>query len=213
MDIKHQLTRAFITSLIFATGFGLIAILIHDQQLNRFDQMIMNWIQGLESPAFTYVMKGFTFIGSGVVVAILVPIVAIFLYFVLGHRRELYLFIGVIIGSALLNEALKLIFHRARPTIHRIIDATGYGFPSGHSMAAFTLYGIVAFLLWRHLSTSLQRSMVIFFSALMIVAVGLSRIYLGVHYPSDVLGGYLASGSWLAASIWFFHKYGYATVK
>jgi undecaprenyl-diphosphatase len=209
MDIKQQLARAFIISLICAIGFVLIAVLIHDRQLDWFDQTIIGWIQGLESPAFTYVLKGFTFIGSGKIIAILVPLIALFLYFRLGHRRELYFFIGVIIGSALLNETLKLIFHRVRPTIHRIIDATGYSFPSGHSMAAFTLYGVVAFLIWRNLSTSLQRKLVLFFSLVMVLAIGISRIYLGVHYPSDVLGAYLASGCWLAASIWFFHRYGY----
>ncbi|SFL54316.1 undecaprenyl-diphosphatase [Paenibacillus sp. 1_12] len=210
MNIKQQLASAFIISVICAVCFGLIALLIHDRRLDAFDQTILQWIQGLESPALTNVMKGFTLIGSGMVVAILVPSVAVFLYFVLGHRRELVFFIGVIIGSSLLNEVLKIIFHRARPTIHRIIEATGYSFPSGHSMAAFTLYGVVTFLLWRHVSSVFKRSMLILFSMLMILMIGISRIYLGVHYPSDVLGGYMVSGSWLAASIWFFHKYGYA---
>ncbi|WP_240417721.1 phosphatase PAP2 family protein [Paenibacillus periandrae] len=211
MNIKQQLARAFILSICFAVCFGLIALLIHDRRLDAFDQTIIGWVQALESPGLTLIMKGFTTIGSGLVIAILVPLVAVFLYFVLGHRRELYFFIGVIIGSTLLNEVLKIIFHRARPTIHRIIDAAGYSFPSGHSMAAFTLYGVIAFLLWRHVSGAFNRSILILFSILMIVMIGISRIYLGVHYPSDVLGGYMASGTWLTAASWFFHKYGYGT--
>jgi undecaprenyl-diphosphatase len=210
MNMKQQLARAFITSLIFAIFFGLIAILIHDRQLDLFDQTLIQFIQAFESPIITTVMRTFTFIGSGLVVACLVLIMAIFLYSVLGHRRELIFFIGVIMGSSLLNEVLKWIFHRARPTIHRIIEAAGYSFPSGHSMAAFTLYGVLAFLLWRNLSTSLKRNLIVIFSVVMILMIGISRIYLGVHYPSDVLGGYMASGCWLAASIWFFRKYGYA---
>lgn len=213
MNIKQQLAQAFVVSLICATSFGLIALLIQDRQIDNFDQTIAAWIQALESPVLTHLMEGFTVIGSGWVIAILVPVIAIFLYLVLGHRRELIFFIGVIIGSSLLNVVLKIIFHRARPTIHHIIEATGYSFPSGHSMAAFTLYGIVTFLLWRHLSDSFKRGILVLFSTVMILMIGISRIYLGVHYPSDVLGGYMASGSWLAASIWFFHRFGYATAK
>src|SRR4051812_9485690 len=102
-------------------------------------------------------MKFFTFIGGGLPVAFVTLIIMVFLYKVLHHRRELILFTWVVIGSVLLNETLKLIFHRARPMLHRIVDANGFSFPSGHSMAAFSLYGVVAFLLWRHISTSFGR--------------------------------------------------------
>jgi undecaprenyl-diphosphatase len=213
MNITQQLVRAFVVSLICATGFGLIALLIHDRQLDVFDHNIATWIQSLESPVLTLLMKGLTAIGSVWVIAVLVPAIALYLYLVLGHRRELIFFIGVVAGSFLLNVVLKNIFLRARPTIHRIIEATGYSFPSGHSMAAFTLYGIVTFLIWRHLTDSFKRTILVIFSTVMILMIGISRIYLGVHYPSDVLGGYMASGSWLAASILFFHRLGYAAAK
>lgn len=74
-------------------------------------------------------------------------------------------------------------------------------------MAAFSLYGILAYLLWRHISTPVGRGLLIIISITMITAIGVSRIYLGVHYPSDVLGGFLASGSWLTVSIWFYQRY------
>jgi undecaprenyl-diphosphatase len=106
-----------------------------------------------------------------------------------------------------LNGTLKVLFHRARPTLHRIVNANGFSFPSGHSMTAFSLYGIIAFLLWRHIPTSLGRGLLICFSSVMIVTIGVSRIYLGVHYPSDVIGGFLVSGCWLAVSIWFYQRY------
>nr|WP_275900946.1 phosphatase PAP2 family protein [Paenibacillus periandrae] len=137
-------------------------------------------------------MKFFTFIGGGFPVVVLTLLVLFFLYKVLHHRRELILFIWVVVGSTLLNETLKVIFHRARLTLYRIVNANGFSFPSGHSMAAFSMYGILAFLLWRHISTSAGRGMLIICSIIMITAIGISRIYLGVHYPSDVLGGFLA---------------------
>lgn len=207
MNLKLQLTRAFFASLFCAFGFGLIALLVSDKKIAVFDSTIISIIQGLESPAITSLMKFFTFIGAGFPSIFLSVIVLFFLYKVLHHRRELILFLWAVIGSALLNEALKLIFHRARPTLHRIVNANGFSFPSGHSMAAFSLYGILAFLLWRHIPSSLGRGILIICSTVMIMAIGISRIYLGVHYPSDVIGGFLASGSWLTILIWYFQRY------
>lgn len=207
MNLKKQLTWALLISLLCAIGFGLIALLVSDKKIAQFDSTIIAAIQGLESPGLTSIMKFFTFIGSGTQVAIIALLVLFFLFKVLHHRRELILVIWVVLGSTILNEILKTVFHRARPTIHRIVEANGFSFPSGHSMAAFSLYGVIAFLLWRHLSTSLGRGLLILFSIFMIIMIGVSRIYLGVHYPSDVLGGFLASGCLLAVSIWFYQRY------
>ena len=207
MNLKMQLTRALFISLLCAIGFGAIVILLTDNKIVQFDNEIISFVKRLETPPLTSIMKFFTFIGGGFPVVIVTLIIMFFLYKVLHHRRELILFIWVVIGSVLLNETLKLIFHRARPMLHRIVDANGFSFPSGHSMAAFSLYGVVAFLLWRHISTSYGRVMLILLSIVMIITIGVSRIYLGVHYPSDVLGGFLASGSWLAVSIWFYQRY------
>jgi undecaprenyl-diphosphatase len=206
MNLKSQLTRAFFISLLCAIGFGLIALLISDKKIARFDQMCTSFVRGMESPPLTSIMKFFTYIGSGLPIVLITLGILFFLYKVLHHRRELILFIWVVIGSAALNQVLKLIFHRARPTLNRIVEANGFSFPSGHSMAAFSLYGVLAFLLWRHIPTVLGRVILIIISVILIVAIGVSRIYLGVHYPSDVLGGFLASASWLAASIWFYQR-------
>ncbi|MBO9610084.1 MAG: phosphatase PAP2 family protein [Paenibacillaceae bacterium] len=207
MNLKVQLTRALFMSLFSAIGFGLVALLVSDKKISQFDNSVISLIQGLETPILTSMMKFFSFIGAGFPFIIIIVVGLFILYRVLHHRRELILFLWVVMGSALLNEALKLIFHRARPALHRIVKANGFSFPSGHSMAAFSLYGILAFLLWRHTSTSFGRLALIVFSALMILMIGISRIYLGVHYPSDVFGGFLASGCLLSASIWFYQRY------
>lgn len=207
MNLKKQLTWAWVISLLCAIAFGVIAVLISDKKIAQFDSSIISSIQGLESPGLTGIMKFFTFIGSGKAVAVIGLIVLFVLYKFLHHRKELILFLWAVIGTSLVNEVLKTIFHRARPTIHRIVEANGYSFPSGHSMTAFSLYGILAFLLWRHLSTSLSRGLLLIFSFVMIMMIGISRIYLGVHYPSDVLGGFLASGCLLFVSIWVYQNY------
>lgn len=207
MNLKLQLTRALFISFLCAVGFGGIALLVSDNKIAQFDNAIISFFRGLESQSLTGIMKFFTYIGSGIPATVISIAVLFILYTVLHHRRELILFIWVVIGSALLNETLKLVFHRARPTLYRIVHANGFSFPSGHSMAAFSLYGVIAFLLWRHISTSTGRGLLIIGSSAMILTIGVSRIYLGVHYPSDVLGGFLASGCWCAFSIWFYQRY------
>ncbi|MGG1554545.1 phosphatase PAP2 family protein [Paenibacillus ferrarius] len=204
MDFKLPFIFALAFSLICAIGFGLIGLIISDEKITNFDQTVISFIQSFEHPTITRIMKVFTFIGGGVPVGIITVISVLFLYKVLNHRMELVLLIGVTIGSAMINTVLKEIYHRSRPVIHRIIEETGFSYPSGHSMAAFSLYGVLAFLLWRHIKTSLGRTLLIIISSLMILLIGVSRIYLGVHYPTDVLGGFLASGSWLTIAIWFY---------
>ncbi|WP_282940953.1 phosphatase PAP2 family protein [Paenibacillus sp. RC67] len=204
--LQWLLARALLICLLCAVGFGLVAMLISEQSISAFDRTIISFIQGLESPVHTSIMKTFSFIGAGTPAAILTIVISVFLYKVLGHRRELFFFLGILLSSWLLNELLKLMFHRARPTIHRIAEATGYSFPSGHSMAAFTLYGALSFLIWRHIPTRWGRVLLLFCSVVMIGMIGISRIYLGVHYPSDVIGGYLASGSLLTLFIWLFQR-------
>ncbi|WP_423798655.1 phosphatase PAP2 family protein [Neobacillus sp. SAB-20_R2A] len=207
MNLKFQLTRAFIISVISLAAFALMATLIEAHKIVRFDSTIINSVQGLESPALTAIMKFFTFIGSTKIVVILSILIIYFLYKVLHHRLELILFIAVIAGTPIINSILKSIFHRARPEFHRLIEIGGYSFPSGHAMNAFSVYGILAFLLWRHIATRTGRTLLIIFSIIMILMIGISRIYLGVHYPSDIIGGYFASGFWMTTTIWFFQWY------
>ncbi|PZE21738.1 phosphatase PAP2 family protein [Paenibacillus xerothermodurans] len=207
MNMKWQFTAAFLVSLACAVGFGLVALLVDAERLAQFDAVVMSWIQGWRSPALTSVMKFFTFIGAGLPAVVISGFIMFILYTLLGFRRELIFFLWVTVGSALLNVALKSIFQRTRPDINRIIDASGYSFPSGHSMAAFSVYGVVTFLLWKHIHNKAARVALLCAAAAMILVIGISRVYLGVHYPSDVVGAYLASGFWLTFSVWFFQRY------
>jgi undecaprenyl-diphosphatase len=206
MNLKFQLTRAFAITLLLAIGFVTVVYLVGSQRIAKFDEVLINAAQGMKTPGLTIVMNGFTVIGSGYVVALIAVLLCLFLYKVLGHRQELVLFLAIIGGSAILNVILKLLFHRERPTLHRMIEVTGYSFPSGHSMASFAMYGGLTYLLWRHISSTWGRALLVLISVVFIVFIGVSRIYLGVHYPSDVVGGYLASGTWLGLSIWVFER-------
>ena len=99
---------------------------------------------------------------------------------------------------ALLNVGLKTLVQRPRPEGFRLIEETGFSFPSGHSMVAMAFFGLIVWLVWRYEANRRQRALLTLAFAVVIVMIGVSRIYLGVHYASDVLGGFCASLIWLA---------------
>src|SRR5699024_1480614 len=113
--------------------------------------------------------------------------------------------VTVLIGADLLNAFIKNIYQRVRPEeINHLIEQSGYSFPSGHSMGSIIVFGSFIFLAFRYFkSKTIKRGLSIFFS-LLILLIGLSRIYLGVHYLSDVIAGFSLVFAWLALSIAFF---------
>jgi undecaprenyl-diphosphatase len=196
--------RAYLWSLMAIACFLIVSIIVQSGSFAQLDLRIIASVQGRESDKLTLLMEGLSWIGSTAPVIILSISLAIFLFVILQHRSELVLLIAVVAGSTIINVVLKQLFHRERPDIYRIVDEVGYGFPSGHSAGAMALYGVLTYLLWRHVATKKGRGALLFIGLLLTMGIGLSRIYLGVHYPSDVLGGYLISGAWLGLCIGMF---------
>lgn len=181
MNKNRKSSMVLLISLLALVGFVAMALLVSGNQIVQFDRVIISFIQILETPFLTRIMKVFTFIGSGSSINVLTIITLIVLYFFFKHRSELLLFFVVLLGSYYLFRTLKLIFHRARPDLHRLIEIGGYSFPSGHATNAITVYGILTFLFWRHIPTKWGRKLLLIFSVIMIFMIGFSRIYLGVH--------------------------------
>ncbi|OZB97678.1 phosphatase PAP2 family protein [Paenibacillus sp. XY044] len=204
---QARLNKLLVTSLVLGVLFIIMMILVGADRIVWFDKSIINAVQGMESEGLTRVMKGFTFLGSSLVATLLSVIAFLFLWLVLRHRKELLMFILSVGGSEIWNIIIKNWMHRQRPNTHRLIEISGFSFPSGHSMAAFALYGTLTYLLWRHIPALAGRLVMIVIGVVLTLFIGISRIYLGVHYPSDVFGGYLASATWLMLSIYVFEKY------
>ncbi len=112
--------------------------------------------------------------------------------------------LGVII---ILNQLLKQILQRPRPTGYRLIEESGYSFPSGHSMVSMAFYGYLIYLIYKHIENKYLKWTLISILSILIILIGISRIYLGVHYTSDVAAGFLISVSYLMAYIPIVNKF------
>lgn len=106
--------------------------------------------------------------------------------------------LGIITG---LNIVLKQIVQRPRPTEYRIVNETGYSFPSGHSMVSMAFYGFLIYLIYKYVKNQYLKIGLITFLSILIISIGISRIYLGVHYTSDVMAGFCISVSYLVLYI------------
>ena len=133
--------------------------------------------------------------------AIFLSIATIALLLLIKNKKiGLSIFSNIVIIT-ILNQLLKRILRRPRPTEFRIVEETGYSFPSGHSMVSMAFYGYLISLIYRYIKNKYIKWSLIVLLSILICLIGISRIYLGVHYTSDVLGGFLLSISYLVVYI------------
>ena len=133
--------------------------------------------------------------------AIFLSIATIALLLLIKNKKiGLSIFSNIVIIT-ILNQLLKRILRRPRPTEFRIVEETGYSFPSGHSMVSMAFYGYLIYLIYRYIKNKYVKWTLITILSILICLIGISRIYLGVHYTSDVLGGFLLSISYLVIYI------------
>jgi len=139
--------------------------------------------------------------------AIILIVVTIALFISIKNKKiRLSIFSNLVIIT-ILNQLLKRILQRPRPTEYRIIEETGYSFPSGHSMISMAFYGYLIYLIYKYVKNKYIKWISIILLSILICVIGISRIYLGVHYASDVLGGFLISISYLIIYISVVNKY------
>ena len=139
--------------------------------------------------------------------AIFLIVSTIALFVLLKNKKiGLSIFTNLVIITAL-NQLLKGILQRPRPTEFRIIEETGYSFPSGHSMVSMAFYGYLIYLIYKYIKNKYIKTSLIILLSILICCIGISRIYLGVHYTSDVLGGFFISISYLIIYISVVNKF------
>ena len=178
-------------SLLSLTCFAFLTDMVVAHQTQSLDVVISHLVYASRMPWLTSSMFGFTFLGEANTLAVIGALIV--LYLVLKrYIHEAVLFIVVLAVGGFLNLVLKDIFHRPRPTISPLIHLPSYSYPSGHAMGSMMFFSMLAYLIYKITHKKGIRIVSAFLACLIILIIGFSRIYLGVHYPSDVLGGFIA---------------------
>lgn len=188
----------FLEAFFFLCLFLILAFLISSGATAGFDQTVREFVHRYSSSQGAVAMSDISFLASS---ALLVPtvIVAVVALALCSERRNALLLGLTMLGEVSLEHGLKQLFHRARPApFFGIPLPDSFAYPSGHALASVCFYGTVATIICRrYMKRSWPRAAVWAAAVLMIGLVGLSRIYLGVHYPTDVIGGYLVGTAWV----------------
>ena len=136
----------------------------------------------------------------------LIALTIVLLVLIKNKKIGISIFSNLVIVT-ILNQLLKAILQRPRPTEYRIVEETGYSFPSGHSMVSMAFYGYLIYLIYKYVKNKYIKWISIVLLSILVCSIGISRIYLGVHYTSDVLGGFLISMSYLVIYISAVNKF------
>ena len=187
-----------VIALVATLGFAELAEYVLGGSTQAFDVAILQWFHAHQNKTFTGLMVEVTYLGTGTVVMMIVIIVALFLWHT-EHKHSARLLLAATAGNILLNGALKLVYHRPRPTVFAWqTTAVSSSFPSGHAMSATVVYGTVAYLVMRLQKHRWARVLTLVCTVLLILLICITRLYLGVHYPSDVIGGIIVGLGWAA---------------
>ena len=168
------------------------------------DQVVLNFFVGGRVEWLSFLVLAITYCGSYMIVGGLTFFSTIS-FFIHKHTRRILPLLVSVGGSAITVYVLKHIFYRVRPSVEALYLETGSSFPSGHAAMAIALYGFLLYTIWKFDRHYLKNSLIALLLAL-IILVGVSRLYLGVHYLSDVLAGYTIGLIWLFLSVKL-HKY------
>lgn len=197
----------------FATpviGFVELAERIRSGDKLPFDQPVMMWLQRRHSPRNTRIARAVTELGGVTAVPLFALATSAYLVSVRGSRRPAALLTVSLVGSTIINSVLKALYRRDRPTFFtHIVQEKSFSFPSGHAMASAALAACTCVLAW----PTRWRVAVIAGSAVYVPTIGGTRMYLGVHFPSDILAGWCVSLAWVgevATIMWLMDRLDHA---
>lgn len=185
---------------IVGGSFVILMILVWNNETNTIDMAVRSWALGLNTPTTVAIWERISFMGS---IAVLSGLTFLALgIFALRREWQAVRQIGLSMAGAVGFETVtKWLVHRPRPEeVYARTLPSSYSFPSGHALFSFTFYLVIAVIICRQNRNYIGKG--VWIAALfMVVLIGASRIFLGVHYFSDVLGGYLIAAFWLMFSI------------
>ncbi|GAA4740177.1 phosphatase PAP2 family protein [Flavisolibacter ginsenosidimutans] len=216
-----QNTKSLSIRLLFVAGIFLLALavfaFIADEMVleneNYLDQVVFAHLKELTNPFMTKLMVAVTFFGSSYFLFPAYILLILYFLFLKKNKQLSWNIAAVGITSTVILFSLKAIFHRHRPLDPLVQNVNGFSFPSGHSFSSFTFFGLLIYILWHYpMSAALRWTLTIFFF-FFACAIAFSRVYLHVHYASDVIAGFCLCLVWLGLSFWLLEKLGRTAFK
>jgi len=170
-----------------------------------YDAAITKFVISFRTPQLNNILQFITNLGDLYGYIVITTICSLFFYFKFKNWHYVVQLIFVIIISGLSNLALKEVINRARPTAEHLVSVQTLSYPSGHAMSATAFYGFLIYLCYFLKINKYLKISLIFLCSFLIVAIGISRIYLGVHFPSDIAGGMIAGTIWFMFCVLIFN--------
>lgn len=206
-SLKRRLSESPIVRLV--VGFALAALILwasgwfvtgpYKQYPTSFDSSIRYTMRQIQSPMWTQLFLAVTRLGSTLVLAI-IGCAAGIIFIALRWFRPLLLLIVVMCGQAALHHGFKLLYARPRPpSLINYPTVESFSFPSGHAVSSLCLYATLGWFIASSLENSAAKVGIAIFAGVLIFLIGMSRVYIGVHYPTDVVAGFAAAAIWTAA--------------
>jgi undecaprenyl-diphosphatase len=203
---KHLLKRlslslllALVAAISVLVFFGWLTDEVLEGDTRAFDEATRLAVHQLASPTLTTIMRGISFFGGTMFLFCATTIIVV-CFIVRKWKREAILLAVTMIGASLLNTTLKLAFKRVRPEpFFNLATPKSWSFPSGHSLASFCFFGALAAIVNARIKSRGLRTAIWIAAVVIILLIGLSRIYLGVHYATDVIAGFTAALIWIGA--------------
>lgn len=188
--------------LICMVAFFAIIEDVLDNEIWIFDDVVYKTISNIISNPVTSIFMAVTNLGGAIGIITITILILVF------ERKKQYKFYIIfnLVMVTIANQIVKYIVQRPRPIEHRIIDQFGYSFPSGHSMVSMAFYGFLIYLIYKRVKNKYLKWGLCTILSFLILLIGISRIYLGVHYASDVIGGFCLSMAYLITYIKMIEK-------
>ena len=203
MQSGRRVVALFALAALASVLFAVIAGFVAYGWFDRLDVAIELAVHRLDSAPADVVFRGATLIGSDVVIW---PVIGVLLVVCWrqGRRSIAWILIGEAVAEILMNTLLKKLFTRPRPTLFDKVGLpSSWSFPSGHAMSSMAIWGGIAAVLIALFPS--RKRVIVPLAVLLIACIGVSRVYLGVHWPSDVVGGWLAGTPFLVAAVYLLH--------
>lgn len=192
-------------ALLLLSLFFIILYLVITGKIEKMDQSFYEMVAKKINKRNTTIMKTITFFGStpGITIIILIS------FFFLRNKFDCEFLVISVLGEVLLNNLIKIIVKRIRPSLHPLVIEKSHSFPSGHSMASTVFYSLLLFFLWTSSALLVWKIIITIFAILLVLSIMFSRVYLGVHFLSDVIAGLICGLSYALIVTTFYNPLQY----